>query len=143
MIDYTGEVELAKVVIDLDTVMPGSVLYDFGDMVRIAACPSREDEKDKSKVRCDLSLFESLTKGFLEPTRDFLNKKEIEYMALSGQILAFELGTRFLRDYLENDWYFPSPKKGQNLEKARNQFKLTIDMQNKREQMEKIVQNLR
>lgn len=126
-------------VIDLDTVMPGSILYDFGDSIRFGASSADEDEHDLDKVYCDLELFEAFVKGFLEATKKFLTPKEIELLPFSARLLTFECGMRFLTDYLEGDTYFKTHYDGQNLYRARTQLKLVEDMEKKEEEMKKIV----
>jgi len=126
-------------VIDLDTVMPGLSLYDFGDSIRSGANPAEEDEKDLSKVWMDLGLYEQYTKGYLESARDFLTPVELEYLPLSAKIMTFECGIRFLGDYINGDVYFKVHRKGHNLDRARTQFKMVADMESKFEEMKNIV----
>ena len=125
------ETDDAVCVIDLDTVMPGSVLYDFGDMVRTATCMAQEDEEDLSKVRMEMPFFESLAEGYLDAAHGFLTQKEVEFMPFSGWLITAEIGIRFLTDYLDGDLYFRTEKPEHNLIRARNQFKLaqSIDSQ--------------
>lgn len=111
-------------VIDLDTVMPGSVLYDFGDMVRTAASRSDEDERDLSKVEMDINYFEALVRGYLETASGFLVPKERELLAFSGTLITYETGLRFLTDYLQGDTYFKTHREGQNMDRCRKQFKM-------------------
>jgi thiamine kinase-like enzyme len=134
--DATGE---GVCVIDLDTVMPGLSLYDFGDSIRSGANPADEDEKDVSKVWMDLELFEHFTKGFLEQTRESLTPLEIEYLPFSAKIMTFECGMRFLTDYLSGDVYFKIHRQEHNLDRTRTQFKMVADMEEKKEQMQRIV----
>lgn len=126
-------------VIDLDTVMPGSILYDFGDSIRFGASSAEEDEHDLNKVYCDMDLFEAFTRGFLENTRKFLTQKEIELLVFSARLLTYECGIRFLADYLNGDTYFKTHYTGQNLFRARTQFKLISDMEAKEQIMQDIV----
>jgi thiamine kinase-like enzyme len=128
-------------VIDLDTVMPGTVLYDFGDCIRFGASTALEDEQDLSMVRMDLSLFEHFTSGFLSSTIDFLEEIEIEYIPMSCKLLTFECGIRFLEDYLNGDQYFKIDhnRPQHNLDRARTQFKLVQDMDEKMDDMKAIV----
>ena len=126
-------------VIDLDTVMPGSILYDFGDSIRFGASSADEDEHDLDKVYCDLELYEAFVKGFLEATGKFLTKKEIELLPFSARLLTYECGMRFLGDYLSGDTYFKTHYEGQNLYRARTQLKLVEDMEKKEKQMTDIV----
>ena len=125
------ETDDAVCVIDLDTVMPGSVLYDFGDMVRTATCMAQEDEEDLSKVKMEMPFFESLAEGYLDAAHGFLTQKEVEFMPFAGWLITAEIGIRFLTDYLDGDLYFRTSKPEHNLIRARNQFKLaqSIDSQ--------------
>lgn len=126
-------------VIDLDTVMPGSMLYDFGDALRFGASTGAEDEKDLGKIEFSLEFFESFTKGFLEETADCLTKKEIELMPVSALILTYECGIRFLADYLNGDTYFKIHRPEHNLDRARTQLKLVKDIEKKLDRMGLIV----
>lgn len=130
-------------VIDLDTVMPGLALNDFGDSIRFGANPAAEDEKDLSKVWVDLSLFESFTKGFLEACGNSLTDNEIEMMPMGAKLMTFECGIRFLTDYLQGDTYFKVHREGHNLDRCRTQFKLVADMEEKWDQMKAIVEKYR
>jgi hypothetical protein len=111
-------------VIDLDTVMPGSVLYDFGDLVRTSTSPAAEDETDLAKVRMQFPMFEALIKGYLESAGGFLTPKEKELLPFAGKLITFEIGLRFLTDWLEGDTYFKIKRPTHNLDRARAQFKL-------------------
>lgn len=126
-------------VIDLDTVMPGLALYDYGDSIRFGASTAAEDEKDLEKVSMDLTLFELFTKGYLEEAGESLTKTEIEYLPFAAKIMTFECGLRFLTDYLNGDTYFKIHREGHNLDRCRTQFKLVADMEEKMEQMKTIV----
>ncbi len=126
-------------VIDLDTVMPGSALFDFGDALRFAASSAAEDETDLSKVYFDLDKFEAYTKGFLSQTRDCLTEKEIELLPLSVLILTYECGTRFLADHLNGDVYFKIHRENHNLDRARTQLTLVKDIESKLDKMSQIV----
>lgn len=126
--------------IDLDTVMPGSYLYDFGDSIRFGANTADEDEKDLSKVRMDLELYESYTRGYLESVRDLLVSAELEYLPFSAKIMTLECGIRFLTDYLNGDTYFKIDREEHNLDRARTQFKLVAEMEEKMEQMKRITE---
>ncbi len=127
-------------VIDLDTVMQGSLLYDFGDALRIGASSGSEDETNLDLIYFDLEKFENFAKGFLEQTKDCLTKKEIELLPLSALILTYECGIRFLADYLNGDTYFKIHRDTHNLDRARNQFKLVADIESKLDEMKKIVE---
>ncbi len=131
----TGE---AICVVDLDTVMPGSVLYDFGDAIRFGASTAAEDERDLSLVECDLNLYEHFTRGFLSETADTLTKRECELLPESAMLLTLECGMRFLGDYLNGDVYFATSREGQNLDRARTQLKLVSDMERKLDLMREI-----
>ena len=125
-------------VIDLDTVMPGLALNDYGDSIRFGANHSAEDEKDLSKVNFDIELYEIYTKGFMEAAGDALTPAEKEYLPWGAKLMTLECGIRFLTDYLEGDHYFRVHREGQNLDRCRTQFKLVSDMENCWEQMKAI-----
>ncbi|MCI8443037.1 MAG: aminoglycoside phosphotransferase family protein [Provencibacterium sp.] len=127
-------------VIDLDTVMPGLALNDYGDSIRFGASTALEDEQDLDKVSMDLQLFELFTKGFLETAGRVLTDKEIEMLPAGAKMMTLECGMRFLTDYLEGDTYFKIHREGHNLDRARTQFKLVYDMEQKWAQMQAIVQ---
>ena len=127
-------------VVDLDTVMPGSALYDFGDAIRFGASTGAEDEKDLSKISIDLNLYEKYVNGFLSTAGKSLNKTEIEYLPFSAKLLTFECGMRFLTDYLDGDVYFGTAYPEHNLDRCRTQFKLVADMEAKFEEMKKITE---
>ena len=126
-------------VIDLDTVMPGSLLYDFGDALRFGASTGAEDETDLDKIHFDLELFEAFTKGFLEEVGDVLTPTEIELLPFSAKLLSYECGMRFLGDHLNGDTYFKIHRENHNLDRARTQFKLVEEIEAKLEDMKKIV----
>ncbi len=126
-------------VIDLDTVMPGSMLYDYGDSIRFGATYAAEDEKDLSKVKVEFELFEAYTKGFLEALGDRITEKEVELLVFGAKTMTLECGIRFLTDYLEGDTYFKIHYDGHNLDRARTQLKLVEDMENKWDELEAIV----
>ncbi len=132
----------AVCVIDLDTVMPGLVHYDFGDSIRFGASTAAEDEKDLTKVEMDLGLFEAYTRGFLASCGKALTEKEIAYLPFSAKLLTYECGIRFLADYLNGDTYFKIHYPEQNLDRCRTQFKLVADMEKKMEAMQDIVKRL-
>lgn len=133
--DKTGE---AIAVVDLDTVMPGCALYDFGDMVRTATAAAEEDEKDLNKVYSKIDYFESLVKGYLSEAK-FLNKYELENLVFSGILITFTIGIRFLTDYLNGDVYFKTDYEDHNLVRAKTQFKMIESIENQREKFEAIV----
>lgn len=126
-------------VIDLDTVMPGSLLFDYGDSLRFGASTAVEDEADLEKVWFDLDYFESYTKGFLSELGDKITKREVELLPLSALTLTYECGIRFLTDYLNGDTYFRIHYPEQNLVRAKNQLKLCQDITAKFDEMKKIV----
>ena len=126
-------------VIDLDTVMPGSLLYDYGDALRFGASTGAEDEVDLDKISFDLELFEAFTKGFLEEAGGDLTPTEIELLPFSAKLLTYECGMRFLGDYLNGDTYFKIHRENHNLDRARTQFKLVADIETKMDAMKKIV----
>lgn len=126
-------------VIDLDTVMPGLSLYDFGDSIRFGANAAAEDETDLSKVSLDLTLFEAYTKGYLEEAGVSLNDTEKEYLPFSAILITLECGIRFLTDYLEGDVYFKISREKHNLDRCRTQFRLVEDMESKLGEMKRIV----
>lgn len=129
-------------VIDLDTVMPGSVLFDFGDAIRIGASTALEDEKDLNKVKLDIELFELFSRGFLEETHDILNDLEIENLVEGARIITLECGMRFLTDYLENDVYFQKKYPNHNLVRARTQFKLVEEIEKNYAKLQNIIKNI-
>jgi len=135
--DSTGE---GICVIDLDTVMPGLAAYDFGDMVRTTTSSAREDERDLSKVSMEFPLYEALVGGYLETAGDFLTKDEKRLLAFSGKLITFEIGIRFLTDYLMGDTYFKIHRDGQNLDRCRTQFKLVESMEQQEERMNRLVE---
>lgn len=132
----------ALCIIDLDTVMPGLSLYDFGDSIRTGASTGAEDEPDLSKVELDLSLFETFTKGFLKGCGGSLTPLEIKLLPMGAKLMTYECGIRFLADFLVGDTYFKIHRENQNLDRARTQFKLVADMEKKWEDMEEIIRRL-
>lgn len=125
-------------VIDLDTVMPGLAVNDFGDSIRFGASTGAEDERDLDRVELDLGLFETYTRGFLKGCGGKLTKKETELLPTGAKVMTFECGMRFLTDYLEGDQYFKIHRDGHNLDRCRTQFKLVGDMEKKWESMQEI-----
>lgn len=138
--DATGE---GICVIDLDTVMPGLPMYDFGDSIRIGAATAAEDEQDLSKVHMDLDMFDRLAHGYLDEARDFLVDEEVRQLAFSAKLLTFECGMRFLTDHLNGDTYFKVHRENHNLDRCRTQFKMVAEMEQKREEMEALVEKYR
>lgn len=129
--DLTGD---GICVIDLDTVMPGLSLYDFGDMVRAGTSPAEEDEVNLSKVGMRFDMYEALYRGFLSSAGSFLTEAERENLPFSGKLITFEIAIRFLTDYLEGDVYFKVKRPEHNLERCRNQLRMveSIEEQSKR-----------
>ena len=134
--DETGE---GLCVLDLDTVMPGTALYDFGDMVRYGACRAAEDDLDLSRARIDLELFEHLARGWLDATRELLVPDEVERLVEAGRCLTLVAGLRFLTDFLDGDAYFRTTRPDQNLDRCRVQLALVRDMESRAEAMHEIV----
>ena len=128
----------ALCVIDLDTVMPGSSLYDFGDSIRFGAATAAEDEKNLSKMEMSLDRFRVFTRGYVRACPG-LTAKELELLPMGAKTMTMECGVRFLTDYLDGDHYFAVHRNGQNLDRARTQFKLVADMEKKWDEMQKIV----
>ena len=126
-------------VIDLDTVMPGLSVNDFGDSIRFGANTASEDEKDLSKVSCSLELYEAYVKGYIEGCDGKLTDKEIEMLPTGAKVMTFECGMRFLTDYLQGDTYFKIHRENHNLDRCRTQFKLVEDMEAKWDEMQAIV----
>lgn len=126
-------------VIDLDTVMPGSLLYDFGDALRFGGATAAEDEKNLALMWFDMAAFRAFTKGYLEEMLPVMTKKELELLPLSVRMLTYECGIRFLADYLNGDTYFKTSREEHNLDRARTQFKLCRDMEKKYDEMCSVV----
>jgi aminoglycoside phosphotransferase (APT) family kinase protein len=137
--DVTGE---GICVIDLDTVMPGLALYDFGDMVRTTTSPAKEDERDLSKVNMQFPMFESLARGYLTSASEFLTPAERSLLAFSGKLITFEIGLRFLKDFLSGDCYFKVHRENHNLDRCRTQFKLVESIAQQEGQMAKLIEGL-
>ncbi len=132
----------AVCVLDLDTVMPGSSLYDFGDAIRFGAATGGEDTVDPTTMKCDLHLFEVYTRGWLEALPN-LSEKEVELLPYGAWIMTLELAVRFLTDYIDGDIYFKVSDPEHNLRRARNQLYLAMDMEKKLPEMHRIVKELR
>ena len=135
----TGE---SMCVVDLDTVMPGLALYDFGDMVRTTTSRTAEDETYLDRVELEMPLFEPLVRGYVEATRSLLTPKERSYLVFSGALITFTIGIRFLADYLEGDHYFRVHRQDHNLDRCRKQFKLVQSIQEKSDEMQRLVETL-
>lgn len=130
-------------VIDLDTVMPGYSVNDFGDSIRFGANTAAEDETDLSKVSLDINMFRAYAEGFLKGCGGKLTSSEIDLLPIGAMMMTFECGIRFLTDYLEGDVYFKIHRPGHNLDRARCQFKLLSDMEEKLPEMRKIIEELK
>ncbi len=136
MDNVTGE---GICVIDLDTVMPGLALNDYGDLIRFGASTAAEDEKDLSRVSCDLAFADACTRGFVEGCGGSLTANELAMLPMGAKLMTLECGMRFLADYLQGDIYFKVHYEGQNLDRCRTQLKLVQDMEEKWAQLKQIV----
>ena len=134
--DVTGE---GICVIDLDTTMPGSAIYDFGDMIRTATSPAAEDEKDISKVTMRMFMFEALVQGYLSSAKSFLTPLEKSLLPFSGKLLTMECGIRFLTDYLSGDVYFKIHRPEHNLDRCRTQMALVESIEAQMDEMKAVV----
>jgi len=130
-------------VIDLDTVMPGVAMYDFGDAVRTGAATAGEDERDLSKVAVNLDTYDHLCRGYLETAREFLTPVEIDHLAPAARLIMFTQGVRFLSDYIAGDVYYKIARPDHNLDRCRTQFHMVADMESKAVQMERTVAQYR
>ncbi|QQL46191.1 aminoglycoside phosphotransferase family protein [Sulfuriroseicoccus oceanibius] len=137
--DKTGK---GLCVVDLDTIMPGLTLYDFGDLVRTCVSPGHENDRDTSNQYVRLPMFRALAEGFLEETADILTPDELEQMPFSGRLLTFEVGIRFLTDHILGDPYFGAKRKDHNLERCRTQFALARSLEENEAEMQKIVREI-
>ncbi|HVN57969.1 MAG TPA: aminoglycoside phosphotransferase family protein [Bacteroidales bacterium] len=133
----------ALCVIDLDTVMPGYVHYDFGDAIRTAANTAAEDETDLSKVDLNIGLYEAYAMGYLGETRNTLNDTEKEWLAFAPQLITYIIGLRFLTDHIDGDHYFKIHRENHNLHRARAQMQLVKSMEKQYGEMRKIAQGLK
>jgi len=136
---FDRETKKALCVIDLDTVMPGLSVNDFGDSIRFGASTAAEDEIDLSKVTFSLPLFEAYTSGFLASCGESLTECERLHLSDGAKMMTLECGVRFLTDYIEGDVYFKTHRDGHNLDRCRTQFKLVEEMEAKWPQMKKII----
>jgi len=141
MID--NETGIGVCVIDLDTVMPGLSLYDFGDAIRTLANPADEDERDLSLVRFDLEVFDYYTHGYLEAVGDVLTPVEFEYLPFSAVLMTLECGMRFLTDHLQGDKYFKIHRENHNLDRCRTQFAMVESMEINFDDMVRVVDKYR
>ena len=135
--DATGQ---ALCIIDLDTIMPGFSIFDYGDSIRFGANTAEEDEPDVSKVSLSLPLFDIYTKGFLEGCEGRLTEEEINMLPMGAKLMTMECGIRFLTDYLQGDVYFRISRENHNLDRTRTQFGLVADMEKKWQEMKAIVE---
>jgi len=145
MFDDSVNPEKALAVIDLDTLMPGSRLYDFGDLVRTTTCPAAEDEPDLDKVTVEIELFEQLVRGFYQAVGDLLTEAEINHLAFAGKLITYAQAMRFLADYIAGDKYYVASvasRADHNLDRARTQFKMIRDMERQAGRMEAIVNEI-
>jgi hypothetical protein len=129
-------------IVDLDTVMPGLSLYDFGDIVRTAVSPVSEDERDISKVFVDMQRFEAIAAGYLSTAADFLNDTESEHLVFGGKLITLEQLARFLTDYLMGDVYYKTNREKHNLDRCRTQLKLVRSITEQQEQMNHLVERI-
>ena len=136
---FDSETGKALCVVDLDTIMPGYSVNDFGDSIRFGATTAFEDETDLSKVNFDISLYELYVKGFIEGAKGGLTEGELEMLPIGAIMMTFECGMRFLADYLNGDTYFRIHRPSHNLDRCRNQFKLVADMEAHLDEMKAIV----
>ena len=139
MDDKTGE---ARAVIDLDTIMPGSMLFDFGDSIRFGASTAAEDEKDLSKVHFDIQLFKAYAEGYCGAVKSSITQREAELLPYGAYLMTIECGMRFLTDYLSGDTYFATKYEGHNLVRCRTQIQLAAEMEAQFEEMGKIIANI-
>lgn len=139
---FDEESDDAICVIDLDTVMPGLALYDFGDSIRFGANTAVEDEADLSKVSLSLEYFKAYAEGFLSQAGKSLNQCEIDNLAFAAKLMTFECGMRFLTDFIQGDTYFKTAYPEHNLVRAKNQLALVADMESKMDNMEEIIRNV-
>jgi hypothetical protein len=122
--------------------MPGLALYDFGDMVRTTTSPAKEDERDLAKVMMQFPMFEALARGYLTSAGGFLTPAEKQHLAFAGKLITFEIGIRFLTDYLAGDTYFKVHRERHNLDRCRTQFRLVESIEQQEERMNKLVEGL-
>ncbi|MBW8017611.1 MAG: aminoglycoside phosphotransferase family protein [Planctomycetes bacterium] len=129
-------------VIDLDTVMGGLALYDFGDIMRTTLSPTEEDETDLSKVGMKMERFEAILRGYLTAAGEFLNPAEVKHLVFSGKMITLMIGTRFLTDHLAGDTYFKVHRENHNLDRCRTQFKLVESITENEDEMRKLVEEV-
>ncbi len=136
---FDNETNEGICVVDLDTVMPGLSLYDFGDSIRFGANTAAEDEKDVSKVSLSLEYFKAYALGYLSTAGESLTAEEINQLAFSSKLMTLECGMRFLGDFINGDVYFKTEYPEHNLVRSRTQFALVADMEKKMAQMQEAV----
>ncbi len=139
---FDKDSEMPICVIDLDTVMPGYSVNDFGDSIRFGANTAVEDETDLSKVSLDLELFKAYAEGFIKGCNGALTKKELELLPVGAMMMTLECGMRFLADHIDGDVYFKIHRENHNLDRCRCQFALVADMERKLDQMNKIIADI-
>lgn len=132
----------ARAVIDLDTIMPGSMLFDFGDSIRFGASTAAEDEPDLDKVHFDIELFKAYAEGYCGAVKDSITKREAELLPYGAYLMTIECGMRFLTDYLSGDTYFATKYAGHNLVRCRTQIRLASEMEAQFAEMGKIIENI-
>lgn len=137
-----AETRKARAVIDLDTIMPGSMLYDFGDSIRFGASTAAEDEQDLNKVHFDIELFKAYAEGYCGAVKESITEKEASLLGYGAYLMTIECGIRFLTDYLSGDTYFATKYVGHNLVRCRTQFALAKEMEEQMPQMNKIVADI-
>ncbi len=136
---FDKDTNLPLSLIDFDTIMPGTICYDFGDSIRFGCNDAKEDETNLDKVTFNLDLFESFTKGYFESLKDSITYEEALYLSTGALMMTYECGMRFLTDYLDGDVYFNIQRTNHNLDRARCQFKLLTEMENNIDKMNDIV----
>jgi N-acetylhexosamine 1-kinase len=132
----------ARAVIDLDTIMPGSMLYDFGDSIRFGASTAAEDEKDLTKVHFDIDLFKAYAEGYCGAVKESITETESKLLGYGSYLMTIECGMRFLTDYLSGDTYFATKYEGHNLVRCRTQFRLAKEMEEQMPKMDEIIMNI-
>jgi N-acetylhexosamine 1-kinase len=137
-----ADTRTARAVIDLDTIMPGSMLYDFGDSIRFGASTAAEDEQDLNKVHFDIELFKAYAEGYCGAVKESITDKEASLLGYGAYLMTIECGMRFLTDYLSGDTYFATKYAGHNLVRCRTQFALAKEMEEQMSQMNEIVENI-
>ncbi|HEY5469723.1 MAG TPA: aminoglycoside phosphotransferase family protein [Bacteroidales bacterium] len=139
LLDYNDK---ALCIIDLDTVMPGYVHYDFGDAIRTVANTAAEDEINLELINMDINLFKSYSEGYLSEIRETLNKVEKDYLAFAPLLITYTIAVRFLTDYIDGDNYFKIHHENHNLQRTRSQLKLLTSMEQQYDEMRRIISKL-